>query len=63
LEERLLDLPNRIRDAVELVGLPKGQKLADHDGFREDFDEAADAIINLVLTKGIVEEATGPLGP
>jgi predicted NAD/FAD-binding protein len=46
-----------------LVGLPKGQELADHDGSREDFDEAADAIVDLVPTKGIVEEATGHLGP
>jgi hypothetical protein len=86
-EERLLDLPNHIRDAVELgiqrgavvvltvvqvrsghalhhlVGLPKGQELADHDGSREDFDKAADAIVNLVPAEGIMEEATEHLGP
>jgi hypothetical protein len=46
-----------------LVGLLEGQELADHDGSREDFDEAADAVVNLVPTKRIIEEATGHLGP
>jgi hypothetical protein len=46
-----------------LVGLLKGQELADHDGSWEDFDEAADTVVDLVLAEGIVEEATGPLGP
>jgi predicted NAD/FAD-binding protein len=45
-----------------LVGLPKGQDLADHDGSREDFDKAADVVVNLVPTEGIVEVATGHLG-
>ena len=86
-EERLLNIPNSIRDAVEfgvhrgaavaltvaqvrsghvlhhLVGLPEGQELANHDGSREDFEEAADAVVDLVPTEGIVEEATGGLGP
>jgi hypothetical protein len=46
-----------------LVGLSEGQELADHDGFWEDFDEAADAVVDLVPAEGIVEEATGHLGP
>jgi hypothetical protein len=46
-----------------LVGLPKGKDMADHDGSWEDLDEAADAIVDLVPIKGIVEEATGLLGP
>jgi hypothetical protein len=37
--------------------------LADHDGSREDFDEAVDAVIDLVPTEGIIEEATEHLGP
>jgi hypothetical protein len=45
-----------------LVGFLEGQELADHDGSREDLDEAADVVVNLVPTKGIVEEATGHLG-
>jgi hypothetical protein len=45
-----------------LVGLSEGQELADHDRPREDFDEAADAIVDLVPAEGIVEEATGGLG-
>jgi hypothetical protein len=45
-----------------LVGLPEGQELVDHDGSWEDFDEAANAIVDLVPTKGIIEEATGHLG-
>jgi hypothetical protein len=85
-EEHLLDIPNRVQDAVELgvhhgaavaltvaqvrsghvlhhlVGLPKGQELTDHDRSWEDFDEAADAVINLVPAKGIIEEATRHLG-
>ena len=86
-EEHLLDIPNRVRDAVEfgvhrgaavaltvahvrsghvlhhLVGLPEGQELANHDGSREDFEEAADAVVDLVPAEGIIEEATGGLGP
>jgi predicted NAD/FAD-binding protein len=46
-----------------LVGLPEGQELADHDGSQEDFDKVADTIIDLVTTEGIIEEATGHLGP
>jgi hypothetical protein len=46
-----------------LVGLLEGQELADHDGSWEDFDEAAEAVIDLVPTEGIVDEATGHLGP
>jgi hypothetical protein len=45
------------------VGLSKGEELANHDGSWEDFDEAADAIVDLVPAEGIVEEATGLLGP
>jgi broad specificity phosphatase PhoE len=86
-EERLLDLPNRVRDMVELVihrgaavaltvahvcsghvlhhlvGLLEGEELANQDGSREDFDEAADAVVDLVPAEGIMEEATGLLGP
>jgi hypothetical protein len=82
-----LDIPNHVRDVVELgihrgaalaptvaqvrsghalhhlVGLLEGQELADLDGSREDFDEAADIIVDLVPAEGIVEEATGHLGP
>jgi hypothetical protein len=46
-----------------LVGLSEGQELANHDGSREDFDEVANAVVNLVPAEGIVEEATGHLGP
>jgi hypothetical protein len=46
-----------------LVGLPEGQELADHDGSLEDFNEAADAVIDLVPAEGVVEEATRHLGP
>jgi hypothetical protein len=46
-----------------LVGLLEGQDLANHDGSLEDFDEAVDAIVDLVPTEGVVEEATGHLGP
>jgi hypothetical protein len=46
-----------------LVGLPEGQELADHYGSQEDFDEAADVIVDLVPANEIVEEATGGLGP
>jgi hypothetical protein len=46
-----------------LVGLSEGQELADHDGSWEDFDEAADAVIDLVPTEEIIEEATRGLGP
>jgi hypothetical protein len=45
-----------------LVGLLEGQELTDHDGSREDFGEAANAI-DLVPTEGMMEEATGHLGP
>jgi hypothetical protein len=45
-----------------LVGFLEGQELADHDGSREDFDKAADVVINLVPTEGIIEEANGHLG-
>jgi hypothetical protein len=86
-EEHLLDLPNRVRDAVELgihrgatvalmvaqvrsghvlhhlVGLLEGQELVDHDRSREDFDEAANAVVDLVSTEEIVKEATEHLGP
>jgi hypothetical protein len=46
-----------------LVRLLEGQELADHDGFWEDFDEAADAVVNLVPVEAIIEVATGHLGP
>lgn len=46
-----------------LVGLPAGQRLSDFTRFLEDFDEAADAVVELVPTEEIVEEATGHLGP
>jgi hypothetical protein len=46
-----------------LVGLPEGQELAKHDGSQEDYNEAADVVIDLVPTKGVVKEATGGLGP
>jgi hypothetical protein len=46
-----------------LVGLPEGEELADHDGSREDFDEADDTVVNLVPAEGIVEEATGSWDP
>jgi hypothetical protein len=46
-----------------LVGLLEGQELADHDRSREDFDEAANVIVDLVPAEGIVEEATGHLEP
>jgi hypothetical protein len=85
-EERLLDIPNRIRDAVEfgvhhgaavaltmaqvqsghvlhhLVGLSASQELANHDGSREDFNEAVDVVTDLIPAEGIVEEATRGLG-
>jgi hypothetical protein len=35
----------------------------DHDGSQEDFDKAADAVVDLVPAEGIVEEATKHLGP
>jgi predicted RNA binding protein with dsRBD fold (UPF0201 family) len=35
----------------------------DHDGSREDFDKVANAVVNLVPTEEIIEEATGHLGP
>jgi hypothetical protein len=35
----------------------------EHDGSWVDFDEAVDAIVDLVLAEGIVEEATEHLGP
>jgi hypothetical protein len=86
-EERLLDIPNRVRDTVEfgvhrgaavalsvvqvwsghvlhhLVGVPEGQELDDHGGSQEDFNEADDAVVDLVPTEEIVEEATRGLGP
>jgi hypothetical protein len=46
-----------------LVGLLEGEELADHDRSREDFDEAADAVVNLVLAEEIMEKAIGLLGP
>jgi hypothetical protein len=46
-----------------LVGLSKGEELADYDGSQEDFDEAADTIVDLVPAEGIMEEATERLGP
>jgi hypothetical protein len=46
-----------------LVGLSEGEELADHDGSQEDFDEAANTVVNLVPAEGIVEEATRLLGP
>lgn len=46
-----------------LAGLPAGQRLSDFAAFPEDFDEAADAVVDLVLAEEIVEEATGHLGP
>jgi hypothetical protein len=46
-----------------LVGLLEGQELADHDGSWEDFDEASNAIFDLVPAEGIIEEATRHLGP
>jgi hypothetical protein len=80
-EERLLDLPNHVRDAVELsihcgvaVALMLAHvhsghvlhhivELADHGGSWEDFDEVANAIVDLVPAEGVVEEATRLLGP
>lgn len=73
--ERLLDIPDRVRDAVvfgvhrgaataltvaqahsdhilyHLVGLLVGQRLSDFAAFPEDFDEAADTVVNLVPAK------------
>jgi hypothetical protein len=46
-----------------LIGLVEGQELADHNGSWDDFDEVADAVIDLVLAEGTVDEATGYLGP
>jgi hypothetical protein len=46
-----------------LVGLLEGEELADHDRSLEDFDEAADAVVNLVLAEEIMEKAIGLLGP
>jgi hypothetical protein len=46
-----------------LVGLPEGQELAEHDGSWVDFDEAVDAIVDLVPAEGFIEEATEHLGP
>jgi hypothetical protein len=46
-----------------LVGLPEGQELAKHDGSREDFNEAADAVVDLVPAEGVIKEATRGLGP
>jgi hypothetical protein len=46
-----------------LVGLLEGQDLVDHDGAREDFDEVASAVVDLVSAEGIVEEATELLRP
>jgi hypothetical protein len=46
-----------------LVGVLEGQELADHGGSQEDFDEVDDAIVDLVPTEEIIEEATGGLGP
>jgi hypothetical protein len=37
--------------------------MADHDGSWEDFDEAADAIVDLIPAEEIIEEATRGLGP
>jgi hypothetical protein len=45
----------RLRHVLHhLVGLSEGQELVNHDGSREDFDEAADVVVDLVLTKKIV---------
>jgi hypothetical protein len=46
-----------------LVGLLEGLELADQDGSWEDFDEVADAIVDLVPAEGIVEEAIRHMGP
>jgi hypothetical protein len=86
-EECLLDIPNHVRDAVELdihrgvvvallvvqvcsghmlhhlVRILTGQELANHDGSKENFDKAADAVVDLVPAEGIMEEAIGHLGP
>lgn len=45
-----------------LVGLLAGQCLSDFAGFLEDFDEAANAVVDLIPAEEIVEEATGHLG-
>jgi hypothetical protein len=34
-----------------------------YHGSQEDFDEAANTVVDLVPTEGIVEEATRRLGP
>jgi hypothetical protein len=45
----------RLRHVLHhLVGLLEGQEPVNHDGSREDFDEVADAVVDLVLTKKIV---------
>jgi predicted NAD/FAD-binding protein len=46
-----------------LVGLPEGQELVDHDGSQEGFDEAANAIVDLVPAEEVIEESTERLGP
>lgn len=51
------------RMLYHLVGLSAGQCLSDFLGFPEDFDEAAEAIADLVPSEEVVEEATGHLGP
>lgn len=46
-----------------LVGIPEGLCLSDFAGFLEDFDEAADTVVDLIPAKDVVEEATSHLGP
>jgi hypothetical protein len=46
-----------------LVGVSEGQELADHDGSQVDFNDATDAVIDLVPAEGIMEETIGHLGP
>jgi hypothetical protein len=57
-EGHLLDIPNRIQDTVEL-SIHHG---ADHDGSLEDFGEAADTVVDLVLAEEVVKETTRHLG-
>lgn len=45
------------------MGFPVGEGIADHDDLLLDFDNAADAVVDEVLTEEVMEEATGGLGP
>jgi hypothetical protein len=46
-----------------LVGLLEGQELADHDRSREDFDEAANAVVDLVSLRGSWRRPPGTWDP